>query len=167
MGVVSLRIGQDLANEVHRTLHFEGVSLFFLLYHQGDADHLCGGRNIEQKRFPISQRDQDQGLRQELLDLLKCLLGLGRPFKIVGLLQEPIEVRDKAAEHSKAPYNSLYPLYVLNRAHPHDGQDLLWVGFDAMLGDDKTQQHIPWDPENILLKVEFDAICSEFCEGLL
>ena len=47
LGVASLGIGQDLANEVHGTLHFEGVSLFFLLYHQGSADHLCGGRNVE------------------------------------------------------------------------------------------------------------------------
>ena len=54
LGVASLRIGQDLANEVHGMLHFEGVSLFFLLYHQGSADHLHGARNVEQKRFPIS-----------------------------------------------------------------------------------------------------------------
>ena len=42
LGVASLRIGQDLANEVHGTLHFEGVSLFFSLHQQGGADHLCG-----------------------------------------------------------------------------------------------------------------------------
>ena len=72
---------------------------------------------------------------------------------MVGLLQKPIEVetsfaeaRDEAAEHGEAPYNSLYPPYVLNWAHPCDGRDLLWVGFDAMLVDDKTQQHTPWDP---------------------
>ena len=53
MGVASLGIRQDLANEVHGTLHFEGVSLFFSLYHQGNADHLRGGRNVEEKRFPI------------------------------------------------------------------------------------------------------------------
>jgi len=130
LGVAGLGVGQDLANEVHGTLHFEGVSLFFSLHHQGGADHLCGGHNVEQKRFPVG--DQDRGLRQKLLDRVKCLLGLGRPFKMVGLLQEPIEgetsfaeARDKAVEHGEAPYNSLYPLYVLNRAHPHDGQDLL------------------------------------------
>ena len=33
LGVASLGIGQDLANEVHGTLHFEGVFLFFSLYH--------------------------------------------------------------------------------------------------------------------------------------
>ena len=49
LGVASLRIGQDLANEVHGTL------------------------------------------RQELLVLVKCLLGLRRPFETVGLLQKPIE----------------------------------------------------------------------------
>ena len=53
LGVASLGIGQDLANEVHGTLHFEGVPLFFLLHHQGGADHLHGGSNIEQERFPI------------------------------------------------------------------------------------------------------------------
>ena len=71
------------------------------------------------------------------------------------------------AEHDEAPYNSMYPLYVLNWAHPRDGRDLLRVGFDATLRDDKTQQHTPWDPKNALLKVEFDVICSEFHEGLL
>ena len=71
------------------------------------------------------------------------------------------------AECSEAPYNSMYPLFVLNRAHPCDGRDLLRVGFDATLGDDKTQQHTPWDPENALLEVELNVVCSEFHEGLL
>ena len=57
LGVASLGIGQDIANEVHGTLHFEGVSLFFLLYHQGSTDHLHGGRNVEQKWFSIDRRD--------------------------------------------------------------------------------------------------------------
>ena len=92
---------------------------------------------------------------------------------MVGLLQKPIEgetsfvdARDKATERGEAPHNSLYPLCVLNRAYPHDGRDLLLVGFDAMLGDDKTQQHTPWDPENTLLRVELDVVRSEFCKGL-
>ena len=55
LGVASLIIEQDLANEIHGTLHFEGVSLFFLLYHQGNTDHLRGGRNIEQKWFPVGR----------------------------------------------------------------------------------------------------------------
>ena len=121
MGLASLGIGQDLTNEVHGTLHFEGVSLFFPLYHQGGTDHLRDGRNVEQKRFPIGWGDQDRGLCQELLDLVKCLMGLGRPFEMVGLLQKLIEgetsfteARDKVAERGEAPYNSLYPLYVLN-----------------------------------------------------
>ena len=36
-----------------------------------------------------------------------------------------------------------------------------------MLGDDKIQQHTPRDPKNALLRVELNAVCSEFCEGLL
>ena len=36
-----------------------------------------------------------------------------------------------------------------------------------MLGDNKTQQHTPRDPENTFLGVEFDAIRSKFCKGLL
>ena len=71
------------------------------------------------------------------------------------------------AKRGEAPCNSLYPLYVLNWAHPRDGRDLLRVGFDAMLRDDETQQHTPRDPKNILLQVELNAICSKFCEGLL
>ena len=84
--VAGLGIGQDLANEVHRALHIECVCLFFLLYHQGSADHLHGGRDVEQKLFPAGQRDQDRGLRQKPLDHVKCLLGLRHPFKAVGLL---------------------------------------------------------------------------------
>ena len=57
-----------------------------MLYHQGGADHLRGGYNVEQKWFTIGQRDQDRGLRQKLLDRVKCFLGLGRPFEAVGLL---------------------------------------------------------------------------------
>ena len=67
----------------------------------------------------------------------------------------------------EAPFNSLYPLYVLNRAHPRDGRYFLWVGFDAMLGYDETEQHAPRDPENALLGIEFDAVYSEFRKGLL
>ena len=36
-----------------------------------------------------------------------------------------------------------------------------------MLRDNETKQHTPWDPENAHLGVELNAICSEFCEGLL
>ena len=61
LGVASLRIGQDLANEVHRTLYFEDVSLFFPLYHQGSVDHLRGGRNVEQKRLPIGRGGPGSG----------------------------------------------------------------------------------------------------------
>jgi hypothetical protein len=71
------------------------------------------------------------------------------------------------AEHHEARYDPLYPLYILNRAHPRDGQDLLWVVFDAALGDDEPKQHAPRDPKNTFLKVEFDAICSEFHESFL
>ena len=70
------------------------------------------------------------------------------------------------AERGEAPCNSLYPLYILNWAHPCDGRDVLWVGFDAALGDDKTQQHTPRDPENAFPRVEFDVVCSELREGL-
>ena len=36
-----------------------------------------------------------------------------------------------------------------------------------MLRDNETKQHTPRDPENALLGVDLNAICSEFCEGLL
>ena len=84
--------------------------------------------HVEQKGFSIDQRNQDRGLRQKLLDRVKCLLGLERPFKVVSLLQKLIKretsfakARDEVAEGDEAPYNSLYPLHVLNRAHPCDG----------------------------------------------
>ena len=62
------------------------MPLFLLLYYQGSADHLHGGRYVEQKGFSVDWRNQDQGLRQKLLDRIKCLLGLRRPFEVVGLL---------------------------------------------------------------------------------
>ena len=48
MGVTGLGVRQDLANKVYGALHLEGVSLFLLLYHQGGADQLCGGHNVEE-----------------------------------------------------------------------------------------------------------------------
>ena len=36
-----------------------------------------------------------------------------------------------------------------------------------MLRDNETKQHVARDPEDALLGIEFDAICSEFHEGLL
>ena len=74
------------------------MSLFFSLHHQGSADHLRGGHNVEQKQFPVGQRDLDRGLRQKLLDRVKCLLGLRRPFKVVGLLQKTIKGETSFAE---------------------------------------------------------------------
>ena len=98
LGVASLGIGQDLANELHGTLFFEGVSLFFPLYRQGSADHLHGGRNVEQKRFPIGRGDQDWGLHEELVDLVKCLLSLESPRKPASLLQKPVQWEASFAE---------------------------------------------------------------------
>ena len=83
---MGLRVRYYLTDEVHRALHLEGVPLFFSLYYQGGADHLCGGRNVEQKRLSIGRRDQDWGLHQKLLDRVKCLLGLESPFEVIGLL---------------------------------------------------------------------------------
>ena len=36
-----------------------------------------------------------------------------------------------------------------------------------MLGDDKTEQHAPRDPENTFFRIEFDVVCPEFRKGLL
>ena len=72
-------------------MYFEGMPLFFPLHHQGGANHLRGGHNVEQNMFPIGRRDQDRGLRQKPLDRVKRLLGLGHPFETTGLLQKPIE----------------------------------------------------------------------------
>ena len=52
---------------------------------------MLGGRDVEQKLFPVDRRDQDWGLHQKLLDHVKCLLGLRHPFEAVGLLQKLLE----------------------------------------------------------------------------
>ena len=57
-----------------------------MLHHQGGADHLHGGHYVEQKGFFLGGRNQDQGLGQELLNYVKCFLGLGCPFEVIGLL---------------------------------------------------------------------------------
>ena len=36
-----------------------------------------------------------------------------------------------------------------------------------MLRDDEPKQHAPRDPKNVFLRIEFDAVCSEFYKGLL
>ena len=36
-----------------------------------------------------------------------------------------------------------------------------------MLRNDETKQHAPRNPKNAFLRIEFDAVCSEFCKGLL
>ena len=41
------------------------------------------------------------------------------------------------------------------------------VGLDAMFRDDETLQHTPRDPKNAFLRVELNAVCLEFYEGLL
>ena len=86
LGVASLGIGQDFANEVYGMLHLEGVSCFFLFYHQGSADHLHGGRKVKQEWFPIGWWDQNRSFRKDFLDLVKCLLSLGCPHKSVSFL---------------------------------------------------------------------------------
>ena len=128
MGIAGPGIVQDLANEVHGALYFEGLSLFFSLHHQGRAAHLHGGHNVEQKQFSVGRRIQDRGLCQELFDHVKRLLGLRCPLKAVGFLQELIKgetsfakARDESAEGGEAPYDPLNPLYVLDWTHPCDG----------------------------------------------
>ena len=74
------------------------MSLFFSLNHQGGADHLRGGHNVEQKGFSIGRRNQDRGLNQKLLDRVKCLLALGHPFEVVSLLQKSIKGETSFAE---------------------------------------------------------------------
>ena len=78
--------------------YFEGVPLFFLLYYQGSANHLRGGRDVEQKGFSLSGRNKDWDLCQELLNHVKCFLGLGCPFEVIGLLQKSIKGETSFAE---------------------------------------------------------------------
>ena len=74
------------------------MPLFFPLHYQGGADHLHGGRDVEQKGFSLGRRNQDRGLHQELLDLVKCLLGLGRPLEAVGFFQKAVKGETSFAE---------------------------------------------------------------------
>ena len=43
---MGLGVEQYLADEVYWTLDLKRVSLFLLLYYQGDIDHLRGGRYV-------------------------------------------------------------------------------------------------------------------------
>jgi hypothetical protein len=44
--VVCLGVGQDFADEVDRTLDFEGMTLLLPLYYDGGTHHLSSGRNV-------------------------------------------------------------------------------------------------------------------------
>ena len=52
---------------------------------------MSGGRDVEQKGFSIDRKNQNWGFRQKQLDHVKCLLGHGHPFEVVGLLQKSIK----------------------------------------------------------------------------
>ena len=61
----------------------------------------------------------------------------------------------------------LNPFYVLNWAYSCDGRDFLWVGLNAVLGDDEAEKHAPRDPENTFFEIEFDVVRPEFRKDLL
>jgi hypothetical protein len=93
---------------------------------------------------------------------------------MAGLPQKPVKgeasfakTRDKTMECREAPRDPLNPFEVLNRAHLCDGRNLLQVGLDATLGNDETEQHSPWNPENAFLDVEPNAVHPESSKGLL
>jgi hypothetical protein len=45
-----------------------------------------------------------------------------------------------------------------------DGCDFLWVGLDALLGDDEPQEHASGDFEDTLLGIEFHALRPQTLE---
>jgi hypothetical protein len=76
------------------------------------------------------------------LQLIKRLLGLDSPGKMLMLLEEPVEgqallaePRDEAAQGGKAPQYPLDPLKVPNWTHSFESCNLFGVGLDASLGD--------------------------------
>jgi hypothetical protein len=83
LGVAGLGVGQDFTNEVHWALDFMPL---LPLYYYGGIDHLCGCCYVEQKQFPIGWGDNDRGLWQEFLELVKRVLSLERPCEPVNFL---------------------------------------------------------------------------------
>jgi hypothetical protein len=65
------------------------------------------------------------------------------------------------AEGGQATHDTLDTLQVLDQTHLNDSVDLLRIGLDPSLGDDKTKKHAMRDPENAFLGVEPDPVRSE------
>jgi hypothetical protein len=77
------------------------------------------------------------------------------------LLAKP---RDEAAQCGKAAQHLLDPLEVSNRARPVEGRDLFWVGLDAPLGDNVSQQHAARHPEDAFFGVRFHPVSPQAIE---
>jgi hypothetical protein len=98
LGEACLAVGQDFADEVNQTLDLEGVSLLLPFHHDGSAHHLGGGYDVHQEWFLPGGWHEDQGPCQECLELVKCLLGLRSPCKMISFLQKLIEGKPSLIE---------------------------------------------------------------------
>ena len=55
--VPHLGVGQDLADEVHRTLYLQGMAFFLPFHYQGCADDLRCGCYVEEERLAVNRRN--------------------------------------------------------------------------------------------------------------
>jgi hypothetical protein len=77
------------------------------------------------------------------------------PVEGQALLAEP---RNEAAQGGEAPQHLLDPLEVSNRTHLLEGSNLFWVGLDASLGNNVSQQHASRHAKDTLFGVQFHPV---------
>jgi hypothetical protein len=77
-------VGEDIADVVNRSLYFVDVPGLLPFHHQGGADDLSSGHDVQEEGLARLQRGQDQRFGDERVHVIKCLLhGCWRPRRLL------------------------------------------------------------------------------------
>src|SRR3954462_15346326 len=82
----------------------------------------------------------------------------------MGLLSHPADFSGLHSIPLSETGELLHLLQIFWLLHALDCSNLLGIAFDSSLGNEKSQELAGWDPENTLLGVELDLICSQVCK---
>src|SRR3954462_11711875 len=83
----------------------------------------------------------------------------------MGLLSHPADFSGLHSIPLSETGELLHLLQIFWLLHALDCSNLLGIAFDSSLGNEKSQELAGWDPENTLLGVDPDLICSQVCES--
>src|SRR3954462_14082485 len=84
----------------------------------------------------------------------------------MGLLSHPADFSGLHSIPLSETGELLHLLQIFWLLHALDCSNLLGIAFDSPLGNEKSQELAGWDPENTLLRIELDLICSQVCKRL-